>query len=723
MSQPRKWPVSRLAILLIVILILGIVASVILLIFAFLPSENDHYLIGVGRADCTGPVAEVPLMGYGSLEQSGAGMVTRQHCRTFIVAELQNHTKRVVFITAEIGMISQRLRLEVMKQLKQKYGDLYRHDNVILSGTHTHSGPGGYFQYTLFMIAGRGFIRPSLNAIVKGVIESIDIAHQNMKEGHIFINKGVLQNSQINRSPYSYLQNPKSERDRYSSNTDQEMVVLKMTDVEGQDIGMFSWFAIHPVSMNNSNHLISSDNVGYAAYLLEQEKNKGPLSQKGSYVAAFGASNLGDVSPNIKGPHCINTGESCENLNNYCTIGGAKMCIASGPGKDMFESTKIIGRNLYLKAKELSTTASEEINGPLSSAHQWVDMSNTTVQLNATHSAKTCKPALGYSFAAGTMDGPGMFNFTQGAIHGDSFWDAVRDGLLTKPSRETEECQKPKPILIPTGELTKPYPWHPEIIDVQIVTIGSLAIVALPGEFTTMAGRRTREAVKSEFEAQGKAGMHILLAGVCNVYTHYIATFEEYQIQRYEGASTLFGPHTLSAYIQSFRELVKAVVKGTNQDIPKLPEPDIFNISISDFLFPVMDTKPLGRKYGDVLQDVKPTYRVGEVARAQFVGANPRNSVENTTSFTFLTVEKYDNISGHWQIEYDDASWDTRFIWNKGSWGRSTAIVEWHIPNNTEPGTYRLGYFGHHKEFLSSIRAFSGRSSTFELSDLEFVEL
>ncbi|XP_054838662.1 neutral ceramidase [Eublepharis macularius] len=733
MSEPKKWPISRLAILLIVILILGIVASTIILIFAFLPSENapwlegrladqDHYLIGVGRADCTGPVAEVPFIGYGTMDQNGAGIITRQYCRTFIVAEPQNRTKRVVYVTAEIGMISQRLRLEVMKQLKQKYGEMYRQDNVILSATHTHSGPGGYFQNTIFMIASKGFIKPSLNAIVNGVIKSIDVAHQNMREGHIFINKGVLLNSQINRSPFSYLQNSKSERERYSSDTDQEMVILKMTDVEGQDIGLFSWFAIHPVSMNSSNRFTSSDNVGYAAYLFEQEKNKGYLTGEGPYVAAFGSSNLGDVSSNTKGPHCTNTGESCENLNNYCPIGGAKMCIASGPGKDMFESTKIIGRNLYLKAKELSMAASEEIYGPLNSAHEWLNMANRTVQLNATHSGKTCKPALGYSFAAGTMDGPGMFNFTQGAIHGDPFWDAVRNGLLAEPSNESVECQKPKPILIPTGEMSKPYPWHPDIIDVQMVTIGPVVIVALPGEFTTMAGRRTREAVKSEFEAHGKPGMHVILAGLCNVYTHYITTFEEYQIQRYEGASTIFGPHTLSAYIQSFRELVQAIVKDTVRDLPSYPEPSILNISVN-FLLPVIDAKPLGRKYGDVLQDVEPMYRVGEVASAQFVGANPRNSAENMSTLSFLTVEKYDNTSASWKIRYNDASWDTRFIWQKGDWGRSTAIVQWHIPNNTEPGTYRLQYFGHHKELLSSIHAFRGTSSEFEVLNLEFVKL
>ncbi|KAL8187100.1 UNVERIFIED_CONTAM: hypothetical protein K2H54_033146 [Gekko kuhli] len=332
--------------------------------------------------------------------------------------------------------------------------------------------------------------------------------------------------------------------------------------------------------MNKTNRLTSSDNVGYAAYLLEQEKNKGYLSGEGPYVAALGSANLGDVSPNTKGPHCINTGESCENLHNYCPVGGAKMCIASGPGHDMLESTKLIGRNIYLKAKELSSAAYEEINGPLSSAHQWVDMSNVTLWLNATH---------------------------------------------------------------------------------------------------------------SELEAQGRSGTHVILAGVCNVYTHYITTFEEYQ--------------------------------DTVQELPKHPKPDIFNTTSINFLLPVIDTRPIGRKYGDVLQDVEPIYRVGEVARAHFVGANPRNSVENVSKFTFLTVEKYDSLSANWETQYNDASWDTRFLWEKGDWGKSTAIVEWHIPNNTEPGTYRLRYFGHHQEFLRPIQAFSGISSVFEVSDLEVIKL
>lgn len=46
------------------------------------------------------------------------------------------------------------------------------------------------------------------------------------------------------------------------------------------------------------------------------------FSWQGPFVAAFASSNLGDVSPNILGPRCANTGESCDNANSTCPIGG-----------------------------------------------------------------------------------------------------------------------------------------------------------------------------------------------------------------------------------------------------------------------------------------------------------------------------------------------------------------------------------------------------------------
>ena len=73
------------------------------------------------------------------------------------------------------------------------------------------------------------------------------------------------------------------------------------------------------------------------------EKSVDPESLVGdsSFIAAFASSNLGDVSPNILGPKCIDTGLPCDVEHSTCN-NRTQMCIASGPGKDMFDSTRII---------------------------------------------------------------------------------------------------------------------------------------------------------------------------------------------------------------------------------------------------------------------------------------------------------------------------------------------------------------------------------------------
>jgi len=55
----------------------------------------------------------------------------------------------------------------------------------------------------------------------------------------------------------------------------------------------------------------------------------------------------------------------------------------------------------------------------------------------------------------------------------------------------------------------------PAIADVQILKIGNVVILAVPGEFTTMSGRRLRKAVKATLVANGVIGDDgiVVLAG------------------------------------------------------------------------------------------------------------------------------------------------------------------------------------------------------------------
>jgi neutral ceramidase len=55
------------------------------------------------------------------------------------------------------------------------------------------------------------------------------------------------------------------------------MSLVRFEDIEGNPIGMFNWFPVHPTSMNNTNGLISGDNKGVASLLFENVMNPGSL--------------------------------------------------------------------------------------------------------------------------------------------------------------------------------------------------------------------------------------------------------------------------------------------------------------------------------------------------------------------------------------------------------------------------------------------------------------
>ena len=67
--------------------------------------------------------------------------------------------------------------------------------------------------------------------------------------------------------------------------------------------------------------------------------------------------------------------------------------------------------------------------------------------------------------------------------------------------------------------------------------------------------------VSKILDIKGKDGFKVVIAGLSNVYTHYITTFEEYQMQKYEAASTIFGPHTLNAYLDQYAYLTERLLK------------------------------------------------------------------------------------------------------------------------------------------------------------------
>ncbi|PWA75124.1 neutral/alkaline nonlysosomal ceramidase [Artemisia annua] len=439
-------------------------------------------------------------------------------------------------------------------------------------------------------------------------------------------------------------------------------------------------------------------------------------AERPQFVSAFCQSNCGDVSPNVLGAFCIDTGLPCEFYQSTCN-GRNELCYGRGPGyPDEFESTRIIGERQFKKAVELFESASEQLEGKVRYRHSYIDFSDLSVRLsNGNESVKTCPAAMGFAFAAGTTDGPGAFDFTQGDDQGNAFWKLV-GGLLKKPSEKQIECQDPKPILIDTGEMHEPYDWAPSILPVQIFQIGQLVILNVPGEFTTMAGRHLRDAVKEVMTSGDKdSNVHVVIAGLTNTYSQYVTTFEEYQIQRYEGASTLYGPHTLNAYIQEFKKLASSLI--SDQKVEPGPQPpDLLDKQISLLTPVVMDATPLGSSFGDCKTDVPSgsVFKRGDVVTVMFWSACPRNDLMTEGTYALVEILQSDN----WEPAYDDDDWCLKFKWSRPSKlsTRSYATIEWQIPDVVVSGVYRITHFGASKSLFGSVNHFTGSSAAFTVT-------
>ncbi|KAF5462190.1 hypothetical protein F2P56_018218 [Juglans regia] len=725
-------------------------------------ATNGEYLTGVGSFDMTGPAAGVNMMGYANIFQNTAGVHFRLRTRTFIVAE-SPQGPRFAFVNLDAGMASQLVTTKVLERLKSRFGNLYTQENVAISGIHTHAGPGGYLQYLLYSITSAGFVQQSFDAIVGAIEQSIVQAHNNLKPGSVFINKGEVENAGINRSPSAYLFNPAEERDRYPNNVDTQMTLLKLLDRgSGKSIGAFSWYATHGTSMSRDNKLISGDNKGAAARFFEDwfsfnKSSSTPISSPAEietlvekaqtikatggqpcgkttsqafkvrkndgslFVGAFCQSNVGDVTPNVLGAFCTDSGKPCD-FNRSSCHGNDLLCVGRGPGyPDEIQSTKIIGERQFQKAVDLFATATEELTGKIDYRHVYLNFTNIDVELDGSKVVKTCPAAVGPGFAAGTTDGPGVFGFQQGDTEISEMWKKLRNALK-EPSPYQVECQKPKTVLLDAGEMFDPYAWAPAILPIQMLRLGKLIILSVPGEFTTMAGRRLREAVKETLISNGNGEFddktEVVIAGLTNTYSQYVATFEEYEQQRYEAASTLYGPHTLSAYIQEFNKLAKAMAKGEKLISNGPTPPDLSSVQLKFLLEPVGDSPPPGKNFGDMKQDIiipkSGTFRKGDKPSATFWSANPRYDL--LTEGTFAVVEMLQ--VERWIPVFDDDDFCLYFKWsvdNSSFYGLAT--IEWEIPEVVSSGVYRLRHFGSAKKTKASPNTyFTGASTAFTVS-------
>ena len=145
-------------------------------------ATGDKYLIGVGKADITGPIVEINLAGYAVTDQVGSGLRQRLYSRAFIIGDVNNPDDRFVYLVLDTQSgdtaVSSGI-LEGVAALGSDYS-VYGRSNIAVTGTHSHSGPGAWFNYLLPQITSYGFDKQSYQALVDGAVLSIKRAHESL---------------------------------------------------------------------------------------------------------------------------------------------------------------------------------------------------------------------------------------------------------------------------------------------------------------------------------------------------------------------------------------------------------------------------------------------------------------------------------------------------------------------------------------------------------------
>lgn len=634
------------------------------------------YLVGRGVSDSTGETAEAGMMGYADLTQNSAGLHMRPRSRAFVIAD-QKSGQRIVHVTSDIGMVFQSVRDKVLARLDERFDSRYNEQNVMLTATHTHAGPGGYSHHTLYNITTLGTHTKTLNAIVDGIVDSIVKADADLAPATLTLSQNSLTNANVNRSRAAFERNPAADKAHFPNGTDTLSTTLQVHR-NGKLDGIINWFPVHATSMSTGNKLISPDNKGYASYHWERQVRGVDYlaEQRPDFVASFAQSNAGDMSPNLN------------------------LAPSSGPTEDEFENTRIIGTRQYGAAK--AAEGNDPVSGGIDSRLVYVDMADVAVRGEFTpdgQPAHTCDGALGAQFAGGsTEDGGGGLP----GLDKSNPLTALVSGLLYTASPALKACQSPKEILLPVGTLGLVQ----QKLPVQLVRIGDFYLIGIPAEVTIVSGLRLRKAVA---KVVGADLDHVLVQGYANAYAHYLTTPEEYDQTEYEQASTIFGKFELPAFMQVSADLATSMKNKTTLPLGE-KERDRTNEQIPTLQANVIaDAPPLFKSYGEVLAAPKSEYTKGQQVSVTFAGAHPNNNLRHGS--TYLSVER--KVDGQWVRVYDDGDWSTKFHWSRYGLAASKVNITWDIPTNATAGLYRIRYFGDARGLLGGVSPISGTSPLF----------
>ena len=542
-------------------------------------SDRTGLLAGFGRSDITPPPG-VSLAGNGPEAQIARGYRHRLYARTMVLRGANNSF--IAIVATDLPLMSDWLHRQVAEELIAR-GTPIGAENLYITATHTHSGPGNYFgaaQYNHFAGVLSGYDRVMFAFLLEGMVSSVMEALHDMKPAMAGWNATVVRGLTRNRSLEAFEENPEasawlngkeSTDAKERAAVDSTMLMLRVDQCDESRLtchpkGALSVFAIHGTGYPAASALIDGDVFGPPQRMLERHiESENPHFEPSFYSNAFhlmvnGAE--GDVSPDhLSGTRCedhleLRPGSSL--LHPF--IAGVPEVWSIEPElkedclRLAYDSVSRIGRGIGEAAISLFEKSEALLRSDLD-----IHYAFTTVDISTQSEAydDVCsEPRSGLSNLAGSTED------ARTRLEGWRLLGLVPLGF-EEGGRAIDEDQRgcdgaKRKLLGPLQDfIVTPYSF-PNFAQLAVVQIGNGMLATFPAEITTIVGHRIKNTLLRYVPATSYVGV----MGITNGYLQYITTAEEYAKQHYEGGSNLYGPGTARLFRQTIDTLAASVHQG-----------------------------------------------------------------------------------------------------------------------------------------------------------------
>ncbi len=447
---------------------------------------------------------------YAKTFVASRGIHTRVRARSIV---LETPRGKFALVQADLGGLPYALTQEVLRRIAPTGID---GDRLLLTATHTHSSTGPIWPVdsTGYALLGGDLYDPRVFELTaQGIAESIIAANDRLEPARAGLGTATVTDASSNRNFDPFRRNadvPQDEAAARAASVDPTLTVLRVDSRDGQPLGVWSNFAIHPTSFGDGNLLFSGDNAGFAERIAEQQITESapvPPRHDRPVVDVWSNASEGDISP----------------ARSQRTVDGEATEYAAGPYAGAHVPGARVADGIVRAWREAGDSMSPSLD--LDSRRSFLDFDGTQADGEAVGPV----PVLG----SGGITGP------------DGFCAPVDN--LAGPGQGMKFPQLAGRGLVPST------------VPVSVWRIGSLGVAAFPAEITRQMGLRISTALARE---SGGALDRFAIAGLANGYVSYTATPEEYDACHYEGSFTLFGRRQGARYQGFAAGLTQALASG-----------------------------------------------------------------------------------------------------------------------------------------------------------------